>query len=131
MEKIYRIVVFGKSGCPKCKTLNSRLDKLLQEDEWQQFEKIYYNLETIEGLLTFSRMECINPNRIPAMVVLKNEGENEFRPLSNSAPEKQDNICKASRLYTFLGLQTDYTETGKGLITPNMLISILKQAVAA
>ena len=44
MSKTYQIHVFGKPGCDKCHTLNGRLDDLLQEAEWADFEKIYHDL---------------------------------------------------------------------------------------
>ena len=38
MSKTYQIHVFGKPGCDKCHSLNGRLDDLLQEAEWADFE---------------------------------------------------------------------------------------------
>ena len=69
MAKKYRVVVFGKSGCPKCKVLNQRLDTLLDKPEWEQFEKVYHSLDTEDGLVSFCKAECINPQRIPAFYV--------------------------------------------------------------
>ena len=129
MPKEYRILVFGKTGCDKCRTLNKRLDTLLAKDEWRDFEKVYCDVETEEGLIPFCRSECINPNRIPAFLVMKKEdSRNIYRPVRNPHPGETDKICKESRLYTYLGLQTDYGEIGRGVITPRMLTSVLQEA---
>ncbi|MCC7300990.1 MAG: hypothetical protein IT583_07920, partial [Verrucomicrobia bacterium] len=61
MQKPYKIKVFGKEGCAKCKMLNQRLDKLLEEKEWSDFEKEYCDVETVDGLVAFASAECINP----------------------------------------------------------------------
>ena len=66
----YQIRVFGKQGCDKCHTLNQRLDKLLAKEEYGAFEKLYCDVETIDGLVAFAEAECINPARIPAMLEL-------------------------------------------------------------
>ena len=42
--KDFKVIVFGKKGCDKCKVLNKRLDKLMEKDEWQAFEKEYYDI---------------------------------------------------------------------------------------
>ena len=67
----YRVLVFGKEGCDKCGLLNQRLDKILADEEFAGFEKVYHDLGTVEGLLAFCRAECINPQRIPAMLVAR------------------------------------------------------------
>ena len=46
MSKPFRVQVFGKAGCDKCRTLNQRLDKLLATEEWSQFDKQYCDVET-------------------------------------------------------------------------------------
>ena len=128
MSKLYKIVVFGKKGCDKCTILNQRLDKLLPDEKWSSFEKHYCDVETIDGLVTFSEAECINPQRIPAMLVTaKNEQTGEYEPVPNPSPGTPDTICKDSLLYQYLGLQTDYTDKGKGVITPKMITSVLER----
>ena len=69
MTKPYRILVFGKTTCEKCKVLQTRLDNLVASPEWQDFEKVYCDVETEDGLVEFCRTGCINPHRIPAFVV--------------------------------------------------------------
>jgi hypothetical protein len=126
MNKKYQINVFGKAGCDKCHTLNQRLDKILLKEDFKAFGKHYYDVETTEGLVAFSEAQCINPSRIPAMLLTAwNEQEGEYLPIENSSPGEPDPLCKKARLYQFLGLQTDYSETGKGLITPQMIQSLL------
>jgi len=121
------IKVFGKPGCDKCKVLNRRLDSLLGKDEWQDFSKIYCDVETEEGLVEFCNVECINPQRIPAMVVASSGDEEGHALMENPRKGEVDQVCKDSKLYTYLGLQTDYT-TGGGVLTPKMLKSVLDEA---
>lgn len=131
MEKTFRITVFGKTGCKKCKALNRRLEKLLGEERWQDFEKVYHDLETEDGLLAFCRSECVNPSRIPAFVVMRRTDAGEFVPVESPQPGDRDELCGQSRLYQFLGLQTDYSDAGRGLLTPAMIESVLQRARAS
>lgn len=129
MSKNYKIKVFGKPGCAKCKTLNQRLDKLLADKEWSDFEKEYCDVETVDGLVQFASAECINPQRIPAMLVTrKEEKTGSYMPVPVAEPKAQDETCGKSRLYQYVGLQTDYTDTGKGIISPKMITAILEEA---
>lgn len=129
MAAKYQIQVFGKEGCDKCHTLNQRLDKLLAKEEYAAFEKLYCDVETIDGLVSFSEAECINPSRIPAMLVMEKDEENdEFIPLRNPTPGAADPLCKKSRLYQYVGLQTDYSDVGKGVISPKMIQAVLAAA---
>lgn len=125
----FRAVVFGKAGCDKCALLNQRLDKLLAGDEWQDFEKQYCSVDTEEGLVAFAEAECINPQRIPALLIMHRESEKApFVPLANSGADESDEICKKSSLYQYVGLQTDYTSQGKGIISPRMIEHTLNKA---
>lgn len=129
--KPYRIKVFGKAGCAKCKTLNQRLDKLLGEKEWSDFEKEYCDVETVDGLVAFASAECINPQRIPALLVTRHREETDrYEPVITSNPQPRDEICGKSKLYQYVGLQTDYTDEGKGTITPKMITAVLEEARA-
>ncbi len=129
MSKTYQIHVFGKPGCDKCHTLNGRLDDLLQEAGWADFEKIYHDLETESGLVEFCEVECLNPQRVPGFYVSKTEpATGEQKPLPNPAPGAVDAPGGSSALYTWVGLQTDYTSVGRGVITPRMIEAVLHQA---
>lgn len=131
MAKQYRITVFGKSGCDKCKVLNQRIDTLLEKDEWGEFEKNYISLDTEEGLVAFCRTECVNPQRIPAFVIEKlDESTNEYRLLENSDPDRGIQNAANARLYQYVGLQTDYSDQGRGVISPKMIAETLKEARA-
>jgi hypothetical protein len=128
MAAKYQIRVFGKQGCEKCHTLNQRLDKLLMTEGFDAFEKLYCDVETIDGIVAFAEAECINPSRIPAMIVTQwNEEESDFEPVSVAEPGAADAVCKKSRLYQYLGLQTDYSDVGKGVISPKMIQAILAE----
>lgn len=132
MSTDFRITVFGKTGCQKCKVLNKRIDDILKKEQLDNFEKSYMDVETAEGIVHFAQSECINPNRIPAFLVSKkNEATGSYERISNPAPGEEHPVCKKSRLYTWLGLQTDYSEEGKGLITPKMIKSVIQDAKGA
>ena len=129
MTAKYQIRVFGKEGCDKCHTLNQRLDKLLTKEEFADFDKLYCDVETGDGLVAFAEAECINPSRIPALLVTEwNEAENEFVPVSTIEPGVKDAVCKKAKLYQYVGLQTDYSDVGKGIISPKMIQSVLAEA---
>jgi hypothetical protein len=129
MSAKYQIRVFGKEGCDKCHALNQRLDKLLTKEEYTGFNKLYCDVETIEGLVAFSEAECINPSRIPAMLITKwDEDADEYRPVGTKTPGTKDSVCKKSKLYQYVGLQTDYSDVGKGVISPKMIQSVLAEA---
>ncbi|HBA83776.1 MAG TPA: hypothetical protein DCZ95_06750 [Verrucomicrobia bacterium] len=129
MASKFKIRVFGKTGCDKCKVLNQRIDSLLEKPEWTDFQKEYFDVETEEGLVNFAQAECLNPQRIPAFVVARvNEESGRTEPLLNPDPGAMDELCKKTRLYTWLGLQTDYSETGRGVISSSMITAILDEA---
>ena len=121
--------VFGKEGCAKCTLLNRRLDKMLGEEKFANFQKRYHDVMTEEGLLPFCLAQCLNPSRIPAMLITRKleDGREEYLP--NPDIGSPDKLCGDSKLHQYLGLQTDYSEEGKGLITPQMIESILESAL--
>lgn len=132
MTTKYQIRVFGKQGCEKCHALNQRLDKLLAKKEYADFEKVYCDVETIDGLVAFAEAGCINPSRIPAVLfTVWNEMLETYIPLTNKDPGAADPVLKKSKLYQFLGLQTDYSDVGKGIISPKMIQNILDEAAGA
>lgn len=127
-EKQFQIVIFGKEGCTKCHSLNKRIDKLLERPQWERFSKHYHDILTEDGLVEFCSTECINPQRIPAMVVKQLDPETgAYEYLLNPSPGETDRICRQSRLHTILGVQTDYSSTGT--ITPKMISHILTTAI--
>ncbi len=127
IKQPYKIVVFGKEGCQKCHTLNQRIDKMLTRDEWKDFSKAYVDVLTEQGLIEFCNTECINPQRIPAMTVQRlNKETNTYEYIPNPHHNSVDEACGSFKLYTYLGVQTDYTTTGT--ITPKMIKSILTSA---
>lgn len=122
--------VFGKPGCAKCAMLNRRLDKMLAEDpRYARFHKEYHNVLSEEGLVEFCKSKCLNPSRIPAMVISCADSEGKSHYLVNPDPDAFDSVCRHSKLYQFLGVQTDYSEEGKGIISPEMIKSILDEAL--
>ena len=130
MSKDYRVLVFGKTGCAKCKALNKRLDTLLAQEEWQNVEKRYCDVETVDGLVAFCQAECINPNRVPALLITKRDPETgHYELMRNPHPGQRDDTCLDAKLYTYIGLQTDYSDVGKGLIRPQMLAAVFQEAL--
>ncbi|MBT3285806.1 MAG: hypothetical protein HN849_16990 [Victivallales bacterium] len=128
--KTYRVLIFGKEGCQKCEVLKERLGKTLAKKEWADFEKQYLSVKTVDGLIAFSRAQCVNPSRIPAMVVTKRDPETgDYAFLPNPAPGVPDAVCMKSKLYQYLGLQTDYSTLGKGVISSKMITAVLGQAL--
>ncbi len=130
MSDQYIIRIFGKEGCGKCRVLNQRVEKLLAANTFPNIEKEYCDLGTSEGLIEFCRAECLNPQRLPALMVLRNDVKNGPTPVPNPEPGREDDICGDSMLYQYMGLQTDYSEKGKGLITPGMLKHIIAQSIS-
>ncbi len=132
MAKTFHVLVFGKQGCDKCGILNQRLDKLLEDTEWRDFEKIYNDVESEEGIIAFCQAECINPQRIPALLVQRlNPETNRYEPVRNRTPDDVSPVYGGAKLYQYLGLQTDYSEAGRGLLTPKMIKTCLEEARAA
>ena len=127
--KEYKVIAFGKKGCDKCKVLNKRLDKLMEQDEWQAFEKEYYDITTVDGLVKFAEAECLNPQRIPALLVLQNTGDGSYEKIRQTFAEGYDDNGKY-RLPAYVSLQTDYTEGG-GVIKPAEIQAVLTEALAA
>ena len=131
MPRPFRVRVYGKAGCDKCAVLNQRLDRLLEQERWQDVDKEYCDILTEDGLVTFCETECINPQRIPAMVVTRwNDSEKEYEPISARNPGVTQPEFGKSHLYHYVGLQTDYSRTGRGVITPKMIQAVLDEAMA-
>lgn len=127
-----KIRVFGKPGCDKCAVLNQRIDKLLASEQWKHMEKEYCDVETEDGIVALCESECINPQRLPAMLIFKwNESAQNFETIPTPPSAREAQVFGASMLYNWLGLQTDYSEKGRGLLTPNMIESCVAAAAAA
>ncbi len=128
-EKTYCVTVFGKAGCDKCKVLQKRLDDILAKPEWHDFEKAYADVETEDGLVAFCRAECVNPARVPGLVVSRRDPvSGHYHLVVNPEPGKAAPLLKKAGLYTYIGLQTDYTDDGQGVITPRMITTTLEAA---
>lgn len=126
-ETPYRITVFGKPGCKKCKVLNERIDKLLGGEDFADFEKAYRGLDTEAGLVEFCNVECINPQRIPAFVVSRFDAQaRRYEPIPRTPQTDDKEAADPARLYSVLGLQTDYS--GSGTISPRMIQAVLNHA---
>jgi hypothetical protein len=129
MSKPYRILVFGKTDCDKCKVLIRRLDTVLEDAQWADFERVYRDVETPDGMVDFCKTGCVNPQRIPAMVVQRHDPATDHYTYVPAGAEP-DLATEKSRLYPCLGLQTDYSDSGRGVISPRMITEVLEAARA-
>ena len=62
------------------------------------------------------------------MLVTQVDAEGRESYIENPTPGAEDPVCRRSRLYQYIGLQTDYSDEGKGIITPAMVEAVLKEA---
>lgn len=122
-NKRFRLMVFGKEGCDKCKVLKSRLEKTLADEKYSDFEMQYLSLGTLEGLIEFSQSEVLNPQRIPSFMVMAGGKNGNYRPISMHG--LIDDLNGAD-LTTYLRLETDYSTDG--VITPKMIREVLDTA---
>jgi len=130
MEKEFQVHVFGKAGCDKCALLNKRLDQLLREEPWQIFEKVYHDVETVDGLVAFSQTECMNPAAIPGFIISRKEITAErVQYLPRLLAFGADPVSEKTLLYNWHGVQTDYSAAGRGVIPPSLIREMLEQAV--
>lgn len=121
--KKHRIVVFGKSDCEKCKAMNHKIDELLKDGEYKDFEKQYVDVMSEDGLVMFCDLESLNPQRIPSFVIMKHVGD-KFIPIENNSDITSDDICGKALIYQYYGLQTDYSNN-EGKITSKMIEHVL------
>lgn len=120
--------VIGHTGCAKCAMLNRRLDAILEKEPYKsRFTKVYHDTESPEGmeareraLMFFCKCQCINPNRIPALIITDERGE--F--LSRSGKPNS-----SVQLYQYIGIQTDYAGGG-GILKPEAIKEVLDKAMA-
>lgn len=128
-KKTYRATVFGKEGCAKCTQLKNRLTKMITKGTLTDLDMEYKDVLTVPGMVDFSELECLNPQRIPALVVSRfNDKKDRYDVIPTPVPGKPDDVCQASRLYQIMGIQTDYSGAGKGIITPQMIQHVIEQA---
>jgi hypothetical protein len=107
--------------------LNRRLDAILREEPYRsRFVKAYHDTENPRGmaekeaaLVFFCRCQCINPNRIPALVITDENGE---------FLERRGKPTNANQLYQYIGIQTDYSDGG-GVLTPERIRETLDEAL--
>lgn len=131
MNAQYLIRVYGKEGCEKCAVLKDRLAKALKKEVYQAFDWEYVDVMSQDGLVAMCLAECINPNRIPSCIVYERDGiTGEWMPLQRPEPGAPDRVCKKARFERYQGLQTDYSDTGKGIISPKMITTVLDEVLA-
>jgi len=127
MQKPYRIQIFGKPDCPMCELLHANVDRLLADESWADVDQESIDLGTIPGLVEFADAECLNPQRVPALRVLRRDARGVYQAIPLQRPVLDDPVCGKSRLYGVLGLQADYTHAG-GRISPEMIAHVVDEA---
>ena len=108
--------VFGKEGCSKCAALKRRLERLLAKPEYSMIRMEYHDVMTLDGIVDFCKAECLNPNRIPALLM---ESDGKYVKIPEcvwNELDKTDNL-KNGRFdpgvtYPYVGVQTNYDSTG-------------------
>jgi len=121
--------VIGHTGCAKCAMLNRRLDSILKEEPYKSnFVKLYHDTDDprgmdfqISAIVFFCKAQCVNPNRIPALIITDENGEFLLR---DGKPKN------TNQLYQYIGVQTDYTEGG-GILPPERIKETLDEALSA
>lgn len=117
------ITVFGKTGCRKCEMLIKRLEGILKKREDKKWKLEYKNLTNEDDLVEFCKLEVLNPQRIPAIVMYGSDN----KPLrySGAYSESKDGDVF---LPVYLGASTDY-DTGRGVLTEDTLFQLMEVAV--
>ena len=122
--------VYGKHGCKKCELLKSRLQKLLEKDEYKDISMNYSDVLTLDGIVAFCKVKCLNPNRIPALV-METEQDGVIKPVPSAHRKSlESQVFGAGVVYSYIGVQTDY-DNGGGVISPAMIESVLTEAKTA
>ena len=122
--------VFGKEGCTKCAALKRRLERLLGKPEYSMITMKYHDVMTLDGIVDFCKAECLNPNRIPALL-LENDGKYVEIPECVWDELDKDAELKNSRFdpgvtYPYVGVQTNYDDTG--VIPEDVIKNVLDTA---
>ena len=122
--------VFGKEGCSKCAALKRRLERLLVKPDYSMITMKYHDVMTLDGIVDFCKAECLNPNRIPALL-LENDGKYVEIPECVWDELDKDAELKNSRFdpgvtYPYVGVQTNYDDTG--VIPEDVIKNVLDMA---
>ncbi len=125
--KRFQVAVFGKQGCDKCRLLKNRLGKILAEKTYADFEMIYYDLGTVEGLVRFCQCEMFSPQRLPSFLILEKENQSDITVLRPLSYREEMSELVDKDLDIFMGLETDYTSNGT--LKPRLIRRILDAAL--
>lgn len=119
--------LFGKEGCTKCAAMKRRLTALLERPEFAAFRIEYHDVMTLPGIVEFCKAGCLNPNRIPAVLVSGEDGK--YLP-GRIRRRTDEGVFAESVTFPFAGIQTDY-DHGGGVVSPAALEDVLRQALEA
>jgi hypothetical protein len=119
--------VFGKEGCSKCAALKRRLERLLAKPEYSMIKMEYHDVLTLDGIVDFCKTGCLNPNRIPALLLADNGKYIEMPGCMWDEVEKGSGLMNSrfdpSVTYPYVGVQTNYDSTG--VITESVVQDLL------
>jgi hypothetical protein len=114
-------VIFGKAGCSKCTVLKSKVSKLLEEDPFKSaYTIVYYDILKEAGMVEFCKMEVINAQQIPALVIY---GADRL-PIKYTGKLNLPSACGDIQLRGKLGIQTDYDD-GNGVLTSEVVKEVM------
>lgn len=122
--------VFGKEGCSKCAALKRRLERLLTKPEYSMIKMEYHDVMTLDGIVDFCKAECLNPNRIPALLMASESGYVRQPAWAESMFDSSTPYFAfdPAATYPYVGVQTNYD--GNGVITEQTIQGILDTAIA-
>jgi hypothetical protein len=86
----------------------------------------YHDVLTLDGIVAFCKADCLNPNRIPALLMSYDDG----RYIPSGRRIGRDDTTEDYResvTYRWVGVQTDY-DNGGGVITPDMIRQVFQEA---
>lgn len=123
----FLVTIFGKEGCEKCKVLKARIEHILSQPEWKEFDYVYVDVSTDEGYKIFKDTYYLEKDRIPALAIRKFDLAQDSYVLINDSREP-DEILKTSKVEGLMAIQTDYFGEGRGIISPKMIVRLLEKA---
>ena len=99
--------VFGKEGCGKCALLKRRLADILSMPEYSDVSMEYHDVLALPGIVEFCKSGCLNPNRIPALLISR-----DGKWVDSGMRLDSEGVFDQSVTYPYAGMQTDYDNGG-------------------
>ena len=126
----YKLSVFGKRNHAETDELLHNITEMLASNAISDAYLAFEDVQTVTGVVNFSELSCLNPQRVPAMVISRYNPETDaYEAIGNPTPEGEDVVCKKSRLYQIMGLQTDYSVEARGIISQEMIAHVITESM--